>query len=115
MTLHASPRKDGAVEAIPMSGPTRTIRVTTSERKTEGSHRRRQALSAWAGRVSTGRYGRADPAVPGGGVRRGVAGGGNGAWRAVDGYIQPSSFSAHCAFHTLVIRVTLSSPFMVKR
>jgi len=37
-----------------MSGPTRTIRVTTSERKTEGSHRRRQALSAWAGRVSTG-------------------------------------------------------------
>ncbi len=29
-------------------------------------------------------------------------------------YIQPSSVSAHGAFHTLVIRVTLSSPFMVK-
>ena len=48
-----------------MSGPTRTIRVTTSERKTEGSHRRRQALSAWAGRVSTG-LGRWDIIPPSG-------------------------------------------------
>ncbi len=31
----------------------------------------------------------------------------------VDSYIQPSSFIAHGAFHTLHIRATLSSPFMV--
>jgi hypothetical protein len=29
-------------------------------------------------------------------------------------YLQPSSFIAHGAFHTLVIRATLSAPFMVK-